>query len=66
MKDRQKEIQYRRYEILQEMKQLKKELVQLRNEENQIYGETKIKKKGKRYESQDLRFNSTRKRNNFE
>ena len=46
MKDREKEIQHRRYEILQEMKQLKKELVMLRNEQNQLYGETKVKKKG--------------------
>lgn len=48
MKDREKEIQHRRYEILQEMKELKKELLLLREEENQMRGEIKIKKKGKR------------------
>ena len=52
MKNREKEIQHRRYEIIQQMKELKKELLELRQEENQIYGEIKIKKKGnKQYDN---------------
>ena len=45
MKDRQKEIQHRRYEIQEELKLLKKELIRLREEERQIQGENNIKRK---------------------
>jgi hypothetical protein len=52
MKDREKEIQHRRYEIIQELKELKKELLKLRDEENQIVGEKRLVKerKNKRWE----------------
>ena len=49
------EIKHRRYEIILEMKELKKELLRLRDEENQLYGYKTIerenqKKKVKRNE----------------
>lgn len=41
---REQEIKTRRYEIIQELKELKKELLRLREEEQQIYGEKKIER----------------------
>lgn len=46
-----KEIKKRRYEIAVEFKQLKKELVQLSQEESMITGYYKIEKSKKAYKS---------------
>lgn len=43
--DRLKEIQHRRYEIICELKRLRKELIKLRNEEKELIGESKIKRR---------------------
>ena len=40
-----KEIKHRRYEIIIMLKELKKELIKLRQEENQLYGYKKLEKK---------------------
>jgi hypothetical protein len=42
--DREKEIKHRRYEIIIELKELKKELLKLRAEEKQLHGEKKLVK----------------------
>lgn len=44
MKDREKEIKHRRYEIIVELKALKKELLKLKEEEKQLHGEKKLVK----------------------
>lgn len=42
MIDREKEIKHRRYEIIVELKSLKKELLKLKEEEKQLLGEKKL------------------------
>lgn len=44
MIDREKEIKHRRYEIIVELKALKKELLKLKAEEQQLHGEKKLVK----------------------
>lgn len=44
MIDREKEIKHRRYEIIVELKALKKELLKLKEEEKQLFGEKKLVK----------------------
>ena len=43
--NRLKEIKHRRYEIIIMLKELKKELIKLKQEEQQIYGYKNIEKK---------------------
>ena len=45
-----KEIKHRRYEIIIMLKELKKELIKLKQEEQQIYGYKKLEKKVKENE----------------
>lgn len=48
--DRLKEIKHRRYEIIMDLKALKKELVQLKQEENMIMGYKKLEKSRGKHE----------------
>ncbi len=45
-----KEIKHRRYEIIIMLKDLKKELIKLKQEEQTIYGYKKLEKKANKYE----------------